>query len=79
MQFQADILGIEVERPPIVETTALGAAYLAGLEVGYWNKDELNAVWIPSKVFKPQMSDEQRFQLSQRWHEAVKRALSWAK
>lgn len=79
MQFQADILGIEVERPPIVETTALGAAYLAGLEVGYWNKDALNAVWIPSKVFKPQMSDEQRFQLSQRWHEAVKRALSWAK
>ncbi|AEE97504.1 glycerol kinase GlpK [Mahella australiensis] len=79
MQFQADILGIEVERPPIVETTALGAAYLAGLEVGYWNKDALNAVWIPSKVFKPQMSDEQRFQLSQRWHEAVKRALSWAR
>lgn len=77
MQFQSDILGITVERHSVIETTALGAAYLAGLAVGYWDKDTLKAGWKPDKTFTPQMTQDQRSQLAQRWHQAVKRALAW--
>ncbi|PNR93678.1 glycerol kinase GlpK [Petrotoga sp. 9PWA.NaAc.5.4] len=78
MQFQADILGIEVERPAIPETTALGAAFLAGLSVGYWkNKDELKHVWKCEKTFVPNMSQEERTRLYNGWKKAIERVRKW--
>jgi glycerol kinase len=72
MQFQADILGIEIHRAHDLETTALGAAFLAGLAVGYWQDlDELKAEYQPGKIFKPQMGEEERHDLYQGWQEAV--------
>ena len=72
MQFQADILGIEIHRAHELETTALGAAFLAGLAVGYWQDlDELKAEYQPGKIFKPQMGEEERRDLYQGWQEAV--------
>jgi glycerol kinase len=78
MQFQADILGVPVERPEIIETTALGAAYLAGLATGFW-KDQ-KAIAEHRKInrkFRPYMSDDNREKLYTRWKKAVKRALQW--
>jgi len=76
MQFQADILGVQVDRPEVIETTALGAAYLAGLAVGYWeNKEEICENWAISKKFEPNMEDEKREKLLEGWHEAVNRSL----
>ncbi|WP_256593124.1 FGGY-family carbohydrate kinase, partial [Pseudomonas sp. 2822-15] len=63
MQFQSDILGVQVERPVIQETTALGAAYLAGLAVGFWNMDQIRDLWRVDKNFNPEMSNEKRDQL----------------
>ena len=72
MQFQSDIVNVEVERPEIQETTALGAAYLAGLAVGYWNdKDEIAQRWKLEKSFKPEMEDETREKLYSGWKKAV--------
>lgn len=80
MQFQSDILGVEVFRPEVIETTALGAAYLAGLAVGYFkNREEVTNNWALSRAFKPEMSKEKRDELLEGWHEAVKRSLAWAK
>ena len=80
MQFQADILGVDVFRPEVIETTALGAAYLAGLAVGYFkNKDEVTKNWALSRSFEPKMSEERRCELLNGWHEAVKRSLGWEK
>ncbi len=80
MQFQADILGIEVWRPVVFETTSLGAAYLAGLAVGFWNSlDEIRRNWRVERVFKPRMDPETRERLYRGWKAAVKRALGWAK
>ena len=79
MQFQADILNVGVERPEIIETTALGAAYLAGLAVGFW-KDQA-AVAERRQIdrrFEPAMDDEKRDRLYSRWKKAVERARSWA-
>lgn len=79
MNFQADILGVEVERPVVNETTALGAAYLAGLAVGYWdNMDELVAKWDRDKLFVPKMAQEKREKLYSGWKKAVERARDWA-
>jgi glycerol kinase len=79
MNFQADILGVEVERPVVNETTALGAAYLAGLAVGYWdNMDELVAKWDRDKLFVPKMAQEQREKLYAGWKKAVERAKDWS-
>jgi glycerol kinase len=79
MQFQADILGTEVERPEINETTALGAAYLAGLAVGYWNNlDELVAKWKRDALFVPNMANETREKLYKGWKRAVERAKDWS-
>ncbi len=79
MQFQADILGIPVIRPRIQETTALGAAYLAGLGSGYWkNAAQLDAQWQIDRVFKPQMERDQAAQLLAGWHKAVARSKGWA-
>jgi glycerol kinase len=80
LQFQADILGIPVVRSAISETTALGAAYLAGLAVGFWSsKEEIFTHWKADKRFEPQMSREKANQLRQRWNEAVRRAKDWEK
>ncbi len=78
LQFQADILQIPVIRSKITETTALGAAYLAGLAVGFWqSKDELKSHWQVDKVFEPKMSAKKAIELKMKWKEAVKRAMNW--
>jgi len=72
MQFQSDILGVAVERPLISETTALGAAYLAGLSVGFWKtKEELRANYLVEKTFLPQISEKKRDVLLEKWEKAV--------
>jgi glycerol kinase len=78
MQFQSDILGVPVEVPLITETTSLGAAYLAGLAVGFWeSREELRAKWKLGQRYEPQISDEEREHLHARWLKAVERAKSW--
>ncbi len=80
MQFQADLLGVPVVRPRVTETTALGAAYLAGLAVGFWQDEaELTALWRAERRFEPSMSDDRRAALFADWHRAVERSLNWAK
>jgi glycerol kinase len=80
MQFQADILGAEVSRPQTVETTALGAAYLAGLAVGFWkDRDGLSAGWAEDRRFTPAMKEETRERLYAGWKKAVGRASGWEK
>lgn len=80
MQFQADILGVQVDRPEVIETTALGAAYLAGLAVGYWkDKEDVAKNWAISKAFQTNMTSERRTELINGWHEAVNRSKAWAK
>jgi glycerol kinase len=78
MQIQADVLGVPVSRPVVAETTALGAAYAAGLAVGFWkNTDELRSNWNESKRWQPQWSEEQRATGYERWKKAVTRTLDW--
>lgn len=75
MQFQSDILGVQVDRPEVIETTALGAAYLAGLAVGYWkSKEEVSQNWAISRSFTPAMEEEKRAGLLNGWHTAVRRS-----
>jgi len=79
MQFQSDILNCKVVRPTITETTALGAAYLAGLAVGYWkNIKEIREHWQVDKIFSPQMSATKASELLAGWKRAVKASISWA-
>ena len=79
MQFQSDILNTKVIRPKITETTALGAAYLAGLAVGYWkNVDEIQKQWLVDKEFAPKMDDQKRNELVNGWQRAVVAAIAWA-
>ena len=79
MQFQADVLGVPVIRPAVTETTALGAAYAAGLAAGYWSgQDELRERWSEDKRWEPQMSEETREAEYARWLKAVERSLDWA-
>ena len=78
MQFQADILDVPVVRPKVTETTALGAAYAAGLAVGYWrNTDDLRANWGVDKTWTPTLASEKREQLYKSWKKAVSRSLDW--
>jgi glycerol kinase len=79
MQFQADMLGIPVRRPQLVETTALGAAGLAGIATGVWGSaaEFLSARSAPSR-FEPSLASERRAELMHGWHRAVAAALSWA-
>ena len=78
MQFQADILGVPVVRPQVFETTALGAAYLAGLAVGYWKGgDEIDAQWQAERVFEPAMSRDEAQSLIHKWRTAVDRSKKW--
>lgn len=79
MQFQADILGLPVVRPEITETTALGAAYAAGLAVGFWEStDELRALWREDRRWEPQMDADERERRLARWKQAVERTFDWA-
>jgi glycerol kinase len=79
MQVQADLLGVPVSRPAVVETTALGAAYLAGLQSGYWaNVATVAAQWHEDARFTPQMAPARRDALLARWHAAVERSRGWA-
>jgi glycerol kinase len=78
MQFQADMLGVPVVRPVVSETTALGAAYAAGLATGYWaNEDDLRKNWRADQTWTPQMDKTQRAKLYRGWKRAVKRTLGW--
>jgi glycerol kinase len=78
MQFQADILGVPVIRPKTVETTALGAAYLAGLAVGYWDSlDDIRSQWETDRRFEPNMPESQVRELRHGWEKALERARGW--
>ena len=78
MQFQADILGVPVVRPRILETTALGAAYLAGLHTGVWSsREEIAAQWQMERRFEPRMTRAEAAGLLARWREAVSRSRGW--
>lgn len=80
MQFQSDVLGVQVDRPQVIETTALGAAYLAGLATGYWkDKEEVIKNWAISRSFTPGLDNEKQKALLKGWHEAVNRSMGWAK
>jgi glycerol kinase len=80
MKFQADLLGVPVVRPEVLETTALGAAYLAGLAVGFWkNASEIRAQWRVDRRFEPTMSRDEATALRTGWEEAVRRAKGWAR
>jgi glycerol kinase len=79
MQFQSDILDCKVVRPKVTETTALGAAYLAGLAVGYWkNVEEIQQQWQVDRSFAPGMKDDKRIELVNGWQRAVKASIAWA-
>jgi glycerol kinase len=78
MQFQANILNVPVVRPKITETTALGAAYLAGLAVGFWDGvNKISEQWSIDETYQPNMPDEVINELYSGWHKAVKRAQGW--
>ena len=80
MQFQSDMINAPVNRPLCVETTAMGAAYLAGLAVGYWeNKEAVLKNWKIDRVFHPAMCETERESLQKGWNKAVKCAFGWAK
>jgi glycerol kinase len=79
MQFQADVMGVPVVRPVVTETTALGAAYLAGLASGFWSgTDEIASLWKVERRFEPSMSQDRREALADEWRRAVERARRWA-
>jgi glycerol kinase len=78
MQFQADILGVPVIRPQISETTALGAAYLAGLAVGFWkSRDEIDRFWRKDREFTPTMPQDKVTSLRDSWAKTLERAKEW--
>ena len=79
MQFQADILGVPVQRPKVIETTAMGAAYLAGIATGFWKKGDIATNWHIDQTFEPEMSGEDRATLYKGWQKAVKRTMGWLK
>jgi glycerol kinase len=78
MQFQADVLGVPVLVPEVAETTAQGAAFLAGVGSGLWTIDERASAWHPRVTYEPAMSAEQREELLGCWHRALERARGWA-
>jgi glycerol kinase len=78
MQFQADLIGVDVVRPVVAETTALGAAYAAGLAVGYWEStDEIRENWGEDHRWTPRMEQAERDRLYRSWKKAVQRTLDW--
>ncbi|MDD3167921.1 MAG: FGGY-family carbohydrate kinase, partial [Eubacteriales bacterium] len=80
MQFQADIINVSVKRPVSIETTSLGAAYLAGLATGYWkSREDVSENWQVSRIFEPEMESGIRGELLSGWKKAVQASLGWAK
>ncbi len=79
MQFQADLLGLPLVRPKVWETTALGAAYLAGLATGFWRESELQAQWQRERTFQPSLEPARVAELKRGWRKAVERARGWLK
>ena len=79
MQFQADVLGAPVVVPEISETTALGAAYLAGIAAGVWDSERVREMWREATRYEPRMSEDERQSLNARWSEAVARSRGWAR
>ena len=77
MQFQADLLDVEIERPELIESTAIGAAYLAAYSIGLWSLDEITEHRKVSKIFRSKQNNEWRETKSSRWNEAVKRTMNW--
>jgi glycerol kinase len=77
MQFQSDILGVDVQRPKVIETTALGAAYLAGIAVGFYKKKDISKNWLVDRTFKSDMSSGKRTKLYKKWQKAVERSMKW--
>ena len=77
MQFQSDILGVDVQRPKVIETTALGAAYLAGIAVGFYKKKDISKNWLVDRTFKADMSSGKRTKLYKKWQKAVERSMKW--
>ncbi|TFV96107.1 glycerol kinase GlpK [Algoriphagus kandeliae] len=78
MQFQSDLLDCEIKRPQIIETTAIGAAFLAGLAVGFWkDQTEIQSLWQADKSFQPEMNKDKREKLLHFWHKAVERSKNW--
>src|SRR5687767_11448926 len=78
MQLQADVLGVPVVRPVVAETTALGAAYAAGLAVGFWkNLETLRANWRADRQWEPSWTTDRREESYRRWQQAVERTLNW--
>jgi len=78
MQFQADVLGAPVVVPEVSETTALGAAYLAGIATGLWTSEQVGEMWRESARYEPRMSDDERGGLLARWRQALARSRDWA-
>jgi glycerol kinase len=79
MQFQADVLGVPVIVPEVAETTALGAAYLAGVATGLWELQQVREMWEEAARYEPRMEESRRAELLGRWHEAVERSRGWAR
>lgn len=78
MQFQADILGVDVVRPKVAETTALGAAFAAGIAVGFWDgEQDVAACWTRTRRWHPQLDAAERERLPRLWKKAVQRTLDW--
>jgi glycerol kinase len=78
MQFQADVLGAPVVVPEVAETTALGAAYLAGIAVGLWSAEQVGEMWREAARYEPRMGEDERAGLLAQWHRAVERSRGWA-
>lgn len=78
MQFQADLLRIPVVRPTVLETTSLGAAYMAGLATGYWQSvDDIRENRQIDRTFEPEMDEAKALEITQRWQDAIKRSMRW--
>ncbi|WP_250631325.1 glycerol kinase GlpK [Rhodoflexus caldus] len=79
MQFQADVLGVEVQRPDVIESAARGAAFLAGIGIGLWTKEQIAALWKVERNFRPQLNSYEADKRYMGWQEAVKRTMNWTK
>jgi glycerol kinase len=79
MQFQADVLGVPVIVPEVAETTALGAAYLAGIATGIWTAEQVREMWREAARYEPQMGEGEREGLLSRWREALARSRGWSR
>ena len=79
MRFQADVLGVPVVVPEISETTALGAAYLAGVATGLWTEEDVRAMWREAARYEPRMAEAERERLLSEWARALERSRGWAR